>query len=342
MARARRPERRLSALGEFGFLKKLVPGLYWPASLASRLHVAPGDDAGAFKVAPGHVLVATTDAMIEGRHFERAWFPWSDLGYKALAVNLSDLAAMGAVRPVAALITAGFPGDTLVKSVDHFYRGLEACAKQWNIGLLGGDTVGSRADWMVSITVLGEARPQQLIRRSGAHPGDYVITSGPLGLAAAGLEVLQTKRRHLSWTAPLVRAFSRPTPRLALGQTLGVRRWATSLMDCSDGLEASARILSDASSVGIELDLRRLPVSKALSRWAETRKKTAWSYALRGGEDYELIFTVSAAQWAKIHRSAPGATVVGRVLPAGQGLWALTPEGERLALKGYGFAHFGA
>src|SRR4051812_23923004 len=101
--------KRLSSLGEFGFLKKLLPQLYWPEATARQRVIGPGDDAGALRLTPGHVLVATTDALVEGFHFERRWFPWEDLGYKALAVNLSDLAAMGAVRPLAALVTAGFP-----------------------------------------------------------------------------------------------------------------------------------------------------------------------------------------------------------------------------------------
>src|SRR5665213_2016027 len=99
----------LSSLGEFGFLKKLLPKLYWPEKNKRQLRIGPGDDAGVLALSPGHLLVASTDALVEGRHFERAWFPLQDLGYKSLAVNLSDLAAMGAVRPVAALITAGFP-----------------------------------------------------------------------------------------------------------------------------------------------------------------------------------------------------------------------------------------
>ena len=142
----RKKVRKLSNLGEFGWLKKLLPRLYWPASLNSQLCIGAGDDAGVLRITSGHVMVATTDAMVEGIHFERKWFPWQRLGEKILAVNLSDLAAMGAVKPLAALITAAFPGDTPVDYVDKFYKGLEGCAQRWKTGLLGGDTVGSRRD----------------------------------------------------------------------------------------------------------------------------------------------------------------------------------------------------
>src|SRR5204862_221845 len=140
-------------VGEFGWLQGLLPKLYWPASLNSQLWIGAGDDAGVLGISPGNGLVATTDAMVEGIHFEKRWFPWEDLGFKILAVNLSDLAAMGAVKPLAALVTAALPGDTPVETVDKFYRGLETCAQRWKVGLLGGDTVGSKRDWMVSVTV---------------------------------------------------------------------------------------------------------------------------------------------------------------------------------------------
>ncbi len=173
--------KKLSALGEFGWLNRLLPKLYWPALLRSQLCIGPGDDAGVLRLSPGRVLVATTDAMVEGIHFERKWFSWQSLGEKVLAVNLSDLAAMGDVKPLAALVTAAFPGDTPVDNVDKFYKGVETCAQRWKTGLLGGDTVGSKKGWFISVTVLGEAKPQNLIKRSGARPGDYLAATGPLG-----------------------------------------------------------------------------------------------------------------------------------------------------------------
>jgi thiamine-monophosphate kinase len=117
---------------------------------------------------------------------------------------------------------------------------------------------------------------------------------------------------------------------------------ATSLMDCSDGLAASARLIAEASGVGMTLDLAKLPNVPALNRWAASRKKAAWSYALHGGEDYELIFTVSPKQWPRVRRASPKATVIGRVGSARGGLWAMAPDGQRIPLKGYGFAHFQA
>jgi thiamine-monophosphate kinase len=329
---------RLGSLGEFGWLKKLLPRLYWPKARNPQLWIGPGDDAGVLGITPNKGLVATTDAMVEGVHFDRRWFPWEDLGFKILAINLSDLAAMGRVKPIAALVTAAFPGDTPVESVDKFYRGLESCARRWKIGLLGGDTVGSRRDWMLSVTALGEAGRRDLIRRDTAQPGDLLVASGPLGLAAAGLEVLQ-RGRAASWTAPLVRAFSRPEPRFAIAAQLAQNRWATALMDCSDGLEASARLLAEGAGLGVEIDGRGLKPTGALARWAALRRRPVSDYLLRGGEEYELVFTLRPRDWPSVRRRVPEAQVVGRMLGRREKHWLLA-DGRRLPLQSYGFSHF--
>lgn len=330
---------RLSSLGEFGWLKQLLPRLYWPASLNSQLCIGPGDDAGVLGITPKRVLVATTDAMIEGVHFERRWFSWRDLGEKLLAINLSDLAAMGRVKPLAALVTAALPGDTTVDSVNKFYLGLNTCAQRWKTGFLGGDTVGSKRDWFVSATLLGEADPKELVGRGGAQEGDLLAVIGPLGWASAGLEVLQTGKKSWPWTRPLVQAFCRPVPRFAAGALLGGKQLATSLIDASDGLEASVRLLAEASKLGAELDLDSVPVAPALKRWAEYRQRKVWEYVLRGGEDYALIFTVTPSNWHAVKRQLPDASLIGRMVSKKLGSYALLGK-KRSPLKSYGYSHF--
>ena len=330
---------RLSTLGEFGWLKKLIPRLYWPSSTKSQLCIGPGDDAGVLRISPGRVLVATTDAMVEGIHFERRWMPWKILGEKILSVNLSDLAAMGDVKPLAALVTAAFPGDTPVRNVDNFYKGLDSCAQRWKTGLLGGDTVGSKKGWFVSVTVVGEARSRGLVRRDGAKPGDHIVTTGPLGMAAAGLEVLQAGQAKAAWTRPLVRAFLHPQPRLAAGSILGRRHLATSMMDCSDGLKGSVKLLAESSGVGAEIQLSDLPLPQVLGRWAALKKKAAWQYVLQGGEDYELIFTIRPQDWIGVKSLVPQAVRIGRIMPAGYGCRAIW-KGRVFSLEGYGYSHF--
>ncbi len=335
----KKAKRRISSLGEFGWLKKLLPQLYWPSSTRSQLCIGPGDDAGVLRLRANKVLVGTTDAMVEGIHFKRQWFPWGDLGHKVMAMNLSDLAAMGEVKPLAALITLGIPGDTPVDNVDKFHQGLDNLARRWKIGLWGGDTVGSKRDWFVSVTVLGEANPKHLIRRSGARVDDLLVTTGPLGLAGAGLEVLQKGKRSWAWTRPLVQAFSRPEPKFQAGAILGRHQLATSLMDSSDGLAASVRLLAEASGVGIQVDMNRVLGTPALARWAAYVGRSVDTYLLYGGEEYELIFTVSPRQWPAVHRALPQARAIGTVVPRVRGCTAVRGRITK-NLQGYGYAHF--
>ena len=331
--------KKLSGLGEFGWLKRLLPSLYWPPSLRSHLGIGPGDDAGVLKLTPGKRLVASTDAMVEGIHFDRHWFSWEDLGYKVLAVNLSDLAAMGNVKPLAALVTAAFPGDTSVDAVDKFYKGLENCAKRWKTGLLGGDTVGSTGGSYVNVTILGEADAKNLLIRSSARPGEWLATTGPLGLASAGLNLLMKGGVANPSHRLLLQAFRRPTPRFDEAKFLATSKLATSLMDCSDGLEASARILSDASRIGVEIWMDKLPITPAFASWAKQAKKDPRDVALTGGEDYELIFTVRPNEWSRVQRRLPLARIIGRTLAASAGVCALR-DGQTIALQRYGFSHF--
>jgi thiamine-monophosphate kinase len=331
--------RRISQLGEFGWLKKLIPRLYWPGSLDPQLCIGPGDDAGVLRITRKKVLVATTDTMVEGVHFEKKWLPPRDLGEKLLAVNISDLAAMGDVKPLAALVTVSFPGDTPVDTVDKFYKGLRSCAQRWKIGFLGGDTVGSKRDWVVSATVLGEANPRHLVRRDGARKGDLIAVIGPLGLATAGLEVLQKNIRRLIFSRPLLNAFLRPQPQIHPGSILGRHRLAHGMLDASDGLEASIKLLAEGAKLGAELDLDRIPVHPALRQWAQMRHKDPMSYVLRGGEDYALVFTVSPARWPEVQRRLPAARHIGRMVPAREGVYALRGN-KKMALTSYGYAHF--
>ena len=326
-------------MGEFGWLKRLLPQLYWPKERYSQLCIGPGDDAGALWISGGKVLVATTDAMVEGVHFERKWFPWEALGYKVLSVNLSDLAAMGKVRPLGALVTASFPGDTPVETVDNFFRGLDKCARRWKVGLLGGDTVGSKGPWTISVAMFGEGKPKELIRRGGAHRGDWIVTSGPVGLAAAGLEILQLGRNQEPWMKPLLASFCTPKPRFDVGEILGAHRLATSLTDSSDGLEASVRLLAEASGLSAELNLPKIPIHSALKKWAISRRKDPMAYILRGGEDYELVFTCRPKDWPAIHRRLSGSRVVGQMISGTGQHRAITPEGI-IPLRSYGYNHF--
>ena len=278
-------DRRVRDLGEFGLIARLAARLAAPAR-APAVDEAIGDDAAVWRPTPGWASVQTTDTMIAGVHFTPATTPWRDLGWKSLAVNLSDLAAMGAV-PRVALITLGLGGDEVLDDLDALYDGVAELANAYGLAVIGGDTVRAPA-LLVGFAVTGEAelvdgRPR-LLRRASARPGDLLLVSGHPGQAAAVLELLLAGE---PWDGhPLVRAHRRPRPRLAearwlLGQ--GVR-CAT---DSSDGLWRETALLCAASGLSAEIEVAALPLSPAL-RGAFPGGEGAVGFS--GGEEEKVVF----------------------------------------------------
>lgn len=261
-----------------------------------------GDDAAVLRPPRGELLVATSDAVVDGVHFDSR-FTAADIGWKALAVNLSDLAAMGA-RPLWALVALALPRDTDPAKVAGVARGLGECARRHGVAVVGGNVTRAR-QLSLTVTVVGSAaRP---LRRDGASPGDVVMLSGTVGDAALGL------RRAAALA--LVRRQRRPIPRLALGRALG--GIATAAIDVSDGFVQDLAHLCDASRVGASVLLDELPLSAAYRR-ATRRAADPWGAALSGGEDYELCVTVPArkvrAALGAAARARTPLAIVGTIL----------------------------
>ena len=256
--------------------------------------LGPGDDAALLRPPRGEELVATVDAVEEGVHFDGRFRP-ADVGWKALAVNLSDLAAMGA-RPLWALVALGVPPGATAARLAGVARGLGACARRFGIAVAGGNV--TRAPGLsLTVTVVGSVRRGKALRREGARPGDAVLVSGTLGDAALGLE--------RGAPAALARRQRRPAPRLDLGRALvGL---ASAAIDVSDGLVQDLGHLCDASRVGASLRLAELPLSAAYRRRTAGRDDP-WKAALSGGEDYELCVTVPGP---KVRRALAAARAAG-------------------------------
>ena len=274
-----------------------------------------GDDAAILAPPRGERLVATADAIVEGVHFDRRFDP-PDVGWKALAVNLSDLAAMGA-RPLWALVALALPRDTDPARVAGIARGLGRCARRHGVAVVGGNVTRAR-QLSLTVTVIGSARTP--LRRDGARVGDAILLSGTVGDAALGL------RRGVP--AALARRQRRPTPRLALGRALqGI---ATAAIDVSDGLTQDLGHLCAASGVAASLRLEELPLSAAYRR-ATLRAANPWAAALSGGEDYELCVTVPLRRLAAARRAAARAetriAVVGTIM-AGAGVQVVERSGR--------------
>lgn len=317
----------MGALGEWGLLAALLPRLN--RRLGRGVPLGPGDDAALFR-AGGETWAVTTDMLVEGVHFRQRWTGGADLGHKTLAVNLSDLAAMGAVEPVLGVMSAGLPPGTPVGFVTDFYRGFAALARRNGFVLVGGDTVRA-ARLTFSLTALGRVRGR-IFRRSTARPGDLLMATGTLGDAAAGLRILEKSGRPRSSDERFLAArLRRPTPRLAWARELARGEGVTAGMDVSDGLWRSVNILAEASGVGARVDADRLPLSPALRRWAGTRAR---SLALAGGEDYELLLAVAPSAAARVARHR-AVRVIGRVEPARFGVRVFENGSPREVPSGY-------
>jgi len=305
---------KLRDVGEFGLLDAL--GLF--GSRVPLGWVGPGDDAAVLP-SPAGPLLLTTDLLIEGVHFRRATTPAADLGYKAVAVNASDVAAMGG-RPLAFTISLGAPAELEIPWVEELYKGLAQGANDFGCALAGGDT-SSAPQVCISIALLGTAPPAGPVLRSGARAGHDIFVSGNPGESALGLHLLEARE---SLDAPdrqwLVSRHRRPEPRLALGAALGEEGLASSLIDISDGLLQDLGHVLRASGVGAEVWVERLPISTPLSTQAHDLGLDPVALAMGGGEDYELLFTAPAANRSRIFsaggRSGTRVRRVGRVTEA--------------------------
>ena len=250
----------------------------------SLVKLGMGDDAAAVRLPDGHMLQISTDTAIEGVHFPCGFRP-TDIAYRSVMAAASDLAAMGA-SPVGMLLALTLP--PLTRRLSRFAEGLGAASKAARLPLIGGDT--TRGDLSLTVTVLGSTPQSRGLRRDGARPGDCLCVSGTLGDAAAGLAVIQGKfyASDQAAAAFLRGRFARPTARLALGESLlGV---ATAAIDLSDGLLSDAAHVAKASTVAIEIDSSKIPLSPALRRLPDAGQIRQW--ALAGGDDYELLVTL--------------------------------------------------
>jgi thiamine-monophosphate kinase len=302
-----------------------------------------GDDAAVVEPMRNTLDVLTTDAMVEGVHFDRTFTPPVAIGHRAMAANLSDLAAMGAT-PRVALLSLALPGSFPVPDVEAILDGLLALATRHGVQLVGGNVTRSTGPLLVDITAVGSVRRRRVLTRSGASPGDEIWVSGAVGTAAAGrgLHRARGARPHVETDGATTRAYLLPEPRVRLGGLLGRTRAATACIDLSDGLADGLHQIAAASGVGVDVDLSAIPVMPAAAAWFGTRGLDPVRSALQGGDDYELLFTVSRRQrsrFAAVRRLVNDVllTRIGRITSEA-GVW-LASSGAREPV-GAGYEHF--
>ena len=259
------------------------------------LVVGIGDDAAVVAPARNRLEVLTVDAIVEGVHFDRRFTPPGAIGHRALAVNLSDLAAMGA-EPRLALLSMALPGDLASEDFNQMIGGLADLARQHRVHVVGGNLTRSPGPLMIDVTLSGMVKTRQVLTRGGARPGDHLYLTGSIGAAAAGLQMLQSSETPAADDArrreACVVRYLFPEPRTRVGLLLGRNRAATACVDLSDGLADAARRIAEASGVGVAIDADAVPIEPDALKWFAGREAEPLSAAMSGGDDYELLFAV--------------------------------------------------
>ena len=330
---------RIIDVGEFGLIDRLRALLGEGTPAAGAVSLGIGDDAAVLAAGEGRELVATADMLVEGVHFRRQWISAEDLGWKSLAVNVSDVGAMGAA-PLCALVCLALPGDAEAEWVEALYRGLKACAEEYGCPVVGGDTVRSPGPVALSVTALGSVATGTAVRRDGAKPGDVLCVTGTLGDSAAGIALINERvdTPPGSAGAALKARFYKPAPRVDAG--LALRTLASAAIDVSDGLLADLGHICERSGCGALIDVERVPLSAELL--STFPPQIALAHALGGGDDYELCFTAPPSRAEQIERALEGtgtpATRVGQLVP-GQKV-VCRRDGEPYEPPSSGFRHF--
>jgi len=322
----------VSELGEFALIARLARtiGAEPPADLI----VGIGDDAAAWR-AGDSVLLATTDTLVQGVHFLPNLAPWCDIGWKTLAVNVSDIAAMGG-EPLFALVTLALPSDTETESVDELYDGLRECAREYGVTIAGGDIVRA-SEFSITVALIGKAQIRDgeplLMRRDGARAGDVIAVTGTLGDSAAGLELLE---KGCSLDNPFVRAHLRPHPPVRTAQE-AARLGIACGIDVSDGLLQDIGHVCVRSGLGANIHASRIPTSATLR---DSHLDSALALACAGGEDYQMLFAAPSGLIDQLTLAAGDClTIIGELVKGEPTARLLDDSGKEIDLPSAGWDH---
>jgi len=339
----------LAMLGEFGLINRIATKI----QPASGVITGIGDDAAVTATTPGMQLLTSTDMLLEGVHFRRKWHDPYRLGRKSLAVNISDMAAMGGI-PRWTLLSLAIPSDYSLEFIDSFTGGFLSIASEHGITLIGGDTCVSKNGLVISVTILGEQRPDLIVRRSGARAGDDIWVTGNLGDAALALSMLEHNNSPFpqgedwgecggEFEQYLLSRLLNPTPRIAVGIALAESGLVNAMSDISDGIVADLGHITEQSNVGSAIRLDALPLSEAFRIIASLLPEFPWHLPLSGGEDYELAFTAPPVNREKIagtlKKCGIDATPVG-IVTTSPGVKVVNSDNSEFIIRRNGFNHF--
>ncbi|KYK34838.1 MAG: hypothetical protein AYK22_04595 [Thermoplasmatales archaeon SG8-52-3] len=311
---------KIKEIGEFGLIDRITR-----KQNNKEVIVGIGDDAAVFQTTIG-LQVLTTDCLVEGDHFKREWFSSEQIGMKAIEINVSDIAAMGA-KPKYVLVSMALPIDLDVEFVDGLYKGMWKSCSKYKIEIIGGNMTHCNKI-VISITLTGEVNKKKLSLRSGAKPGDFIFTSGHLGFGKAGLRLFQEKIKGFE---KVKKAYLEPKAQLKTA--LDIAQYVNSLIDISDGLGPEIRHICKQSGCGAIIYKDKIPISEEVRNVADKLGEDEYNYALFGGEDFQLLFTVSKENIDKVKGFLIGEIIKNKKI-------SLFYNGKKKEIKEKGYDHF--
>ena len=332
----------LSQLGEFGLIEHLTKN--FDVKQSSTLK-SIGDDAAVLDFKAKKVVVST-DLLIEGVHFDLAYMPLRHLGYKAVVVNLSDIAAMNA-KPTQITVSVAVSNRFPLEALEELFDGITYASRSYNIDVIGGDTTSSQKGLIISITAIGEADEKEILYRDGAKQSDLLVVTGDIGSAYMGLKVLEREKQvfevnpnsqpDLEMYSYLVERQLKPEARTDVRELLEkLEIKPTSMIDISDGLSSEIIHICKQSKVGCNLYEDKLPIDPQLINVCEEFIIDSTSVAINGGEDYELLFTIAMEDFDKI-KANPNFTVIGHMTQESEGIHLVTRANTKIPLKARGW-----
>ncbi len=336
----------LDRLGEFGLIDHLTST--FKTKNASTL-LGVGDDAAVISISETESLLVSTDFLIEGIHFNLMYMPLKHLGFKAVAVNVSDICAMNGVAEqitVSMAVSSKFP----VEALEELYEGIRIACETYNVDLVGGDTTASYSGLTLSVTAIGRAETAKIAYRSGAKENDLLVASGDLGGAYVGLQVLEREKQvfqanpdiqpDLDGHDYIIQRQLKPEARVdVISYLKELNVVPTSMIDISDGLASEILHICKASKVGCRLYDEKIPIDAQTSMTALDFNLDPATCALNGGEDYELLFTIAQSDFDKI-KGNPHMTVIGHITDVSEGAYLVDKNGSVVELRAQGWNHF--
>ena len=334
----------LTDLGEFGLIKRISKDIKIQNSSTIQ---GIGDDAAVLDYKEKQIIV-TTDILLEGIHFDLSYTPLKHLGYKSVIVNLSDVYAMNAI-PKQITVTVAISNRFTLEAVDELYKGIKSACETYNIDLIGGDTSSSYTGLIISITAIGEADKEKIVYRNGAKPNDLICVSGDLGGAYAGLKVLQREQevfRANPGVQPELKAYDyilerqlKPEARADIIRMFKeMNIIPTSMIDISDGLSSEIMHISEKSKCGTRIYDEKIPLADGTRKFADETLIVPTTFAMNGGEDYELLFTVSQNDYDKV-KNNPLVSIIGHITEQSKGNFLVMSDGSEVELKAQGWNH---